>query len=180
MMKKNLLFGFLAVVMLALTSQACKSDPKDATNTEATEASSKGNKPDPATGGKLDASIPEDVANDAHTSDQPLFSEAQQNEGLMKLLEGQWKNMADQTEGIEFRGTQVIYYKNGNQSGSSTFKIDSGCSNSPCKDIKKRAPGWCLVENGTCKSVTRLDMSYLIIQPSDGSAGKTEYKRVSN
>ncbi len=177
-MKKNILLSLIAFFVLALAMNACKSDAKQ---TEGTPTGSDEKvMTDPATKGQMDSEIPDDMANPDQAPGQLAITDEMRNEGFRKLLNGQWRNLADQTEVIEFRGSQLIYYKNGNEVKNTTFDIDFTCANSPCKDIEKREPGWCMVEDGVCKTVTRLDMLYFIVQPADGSAGKTQYEKVRN
>lgn len=171
-MKQNLLLSLFALMIITLSVHACKSDPKDATG-----ADEKG-MVDPATRGQMDAEVPDDVANQEQAPGQLAITDEMRSNGLTKLLDGKWNNLGDPTEVLEVKTPQIIYYKNGKQVKSTTYELDFTCSNSPCKDIKDRQPGWCMVEDGICKTVTRLDMLYFIVQPADGSAGKTQYKKV--
>ncbi len=180
-MKKNIRLSFLAFLALALTLAACQSDPKDASGANNTASAAPGQqKVDPATKGQTDADVPDDVANPEQAPGQLAITDEMRSNGLMKLLSGKWRNLADQSEVIEFRGNQLIYYKNGNQTKIANYQLDYTCANSPCKDLENRQPGWCMVEDGVCKSVTRLDMLYFIVEPADGSAGKTQYEKVKN
>ncbi|MAT55607.1 MAG: hypothetical protein CMN32_14110 [Saprospirales bacterium] len=177
-MKKNILLSVFTLLLLAVAMNACKSDPKQAEGTESA-ANEKG-MVDPATRGQMDSEVPDDVANPEQAPGQLAITEEMRNKGFHKLLDGKWRNLADQSKVIEFRGTQIIYYENGKEVKNTTFEIDFTCANSPCKDIENRQPGWCMIEDGVCKTVTRLDMLYFIVQPADGSAGKTQYEKVKN
>lgn len=175
-MKNSILLGLLTCLVFAVATSACKSDPKDANGTDAATGKSGAL----ASNDLMTSDMTDDKSQAGEDAGKSFISDEQHKQGLLGLLKGKWQNLGEPSETLEFDGNQIIYFKNGKEAKRTTVQLDFTCANSPCKNIKNRRPGWCLVEDGKCKSVTRLDLLYYIVEPSDGSAGKSQYKRMNN
>lgn len=167
-MKKQL---FLLFAIAALS--ACQPDSQSSSDEKAT-----------ADKGGTESATADSATDAAAAADQqvPLFTDEQRNAQFTQLMQGSWVSQSNPDESIEYRGNEVIYYHKGLEKEKGTFRVDYTCEETGCKDIKDKPVGWCLYEElpsgARCKVVTRADQLYLITQPADQSAGKSQYRKL--
>lgn len=165
---KKLLFLLFAIATL----NACQPDAQSSSDAKAT----------PEQGGTESATTQSGTDAAAASQDLPQFTAEQLNAQFTQLVQGSWTSQRNPDESIEYRGNEVIYYHKGLEKEKGTFRIDYTCNETGCKDIEDKPVGWCLYEElpsgARCKVVTRADQLYLVTQPADKSAGKSQYRKV--